>query len=86
MAQYDIYVFCHNCSDSHQMGMRIRLDGGPTHKDSIGNLYAGSTVPPNLASLLRNAVQCPNTGQMFVGEDHNHVFLVPGGDENGIPT
>ena len=80
MAQYDVYVFCNNCSDSHPMGMRIRLDNGPAHKDSIGNLYAGSTVPPNIASLLHNAVQCPHTGQMFVQEDKNYVFLVPVGE------
>ena len=77
MADYDVYVFCNECSDVHPMGIRIGLDEGPVNRESIGNVYAGKELPENIANLLSNYIQCPKTGKMFIQKDNNQVFLVP---------
>lgn len=76
MAQYDVYVFCNDCSDSHPMGIRLPLDDGPVGKDSIGNLYAGKELPQNIVNLVNNYVYCPKTKKQYVQKDNNQVFLV----------
>jgi len=73
---YDVYVFCDECNDSHNMSFCISLDDGPAEKESIENLYAGKEVPSYFATLLKNKVQCPNTQRMFLRKDNNQIFLV----------
>jgi hypothetical protein len=77
MALNNVYVFCNDCADVHPMGISIQLDDGPPRKESIGNLYAGRPLPPEIATLSQNRVQCPNTGRPFVQKDNHQVFLVP---------
>ena len=74
---YDVYAFCDECNDSHDMNFCISWDDGPVKKESIENLYAGKKVPPYFATLLNNQVQCPNTRRMFLQKDHNQIFLIP---------
>ena len=74
---YDVYVFCDECNDSHDMSFCISLDNGPTERESIENLYAGKEVPSYFVTLLNNKVQCPNTQRMFLQKDNNQIFLVP---------
>ena len=77
MANYDVYVFCNECSDVHPMGVRIALDDGPVEKESIGDLYAGQELPLAITNLVNNKTKCPNTGNLFTQKDNNQVFLVP---------
>lgn len=77
MAKYDVYVFCNECGEVHPMGIRIGLDDGPVEKESIGDLYAGKELPPNIANLVNNETLCPNSRQMFTQKNNNQVFLVP---------
>jgi len=77
MADYDVYVFCDECSEVHPMGIRIGLDDGPPAKESIGNLYAGKELPENIANLKNNYITCPNTGRKFTQRNNEQIFLVP---------
>ena len=54
MGIYDVYVFCDECNDSHDMSFCISLDDGPAEKESIENLYAGKELPSYFATLLNN--------------------------------
>jgi len=76
MAKYDVYVFCNECGDVHKMGIRIGLDDGPAKKESIGNVYAGKELPPNIAQLSKNEMTCPKTGKIFTQKDNNQIFIV----------
>ena len=77
MANYDVYVFCNECSDVHPMGIIVPLDDGPVKKESIGDLYAGKALPPVIANLTNNKTECPNTGHLFTQKNNDQVFLVP---------
>jgi hypothetical protein len=77
MAQYDVYVFCNDCSDVHKMGIVVALEDGPAEKQSIGNLFAGEELPSHIANVMHNMTVCPKTGKAFTQEDNNQVFLVP---------
>ncbi len=77
MGQYDVYVFCDLCGDVHRMGVRVSLEDGPVKKESIGDLYAGKELPPNVAELMNNQTTCPKTGRPFAQKDNKQVFLVP---------
>lgn len=77
MARYSVHVFCNECSGIHPMGIQIDLDDGPADQASIGDVYAGRDLPPKVASLLNNAVHCPDTGNFTAQRDNNQVYLVP---------
>jgi hypothetical protein len=76
MANYEIQVFCNECSGVHRMGIRIALDEGPDDRASIGDMYAGKELPSRVAALINNRVSCPATGKMTLQKDNNQVFLV----------
>lgn len=80
MAKYAVYVFCDACSDVHPMHINVTLNDGPAERESIGNTWAGKAMPPEVARLHHNTVTCLATGQRFVQEDNNQIFLVPVGD------
>ena len=81
MASYDVYVFCDECSIPHRMGIRIELNDGPPDRASIGDLYAGKDLPPQVALLLANKAVCPNTKKLILQRDNRQVFLVACCDE-----
>jgi hypothetical protein len=77
MATYEVFVFCKDCVDVHVMPIRLFLDDGPADKQSIGDVYNGKELPPEVLRLNNNSVQCPKTGRSFYQRDHHQVFLVP---------
>lgn len=77
MPQYDIYVFCNECSNVHPMRIRIARDDGPVEKTSIGDLFKGKELPQDIVNMKNNMTICPNTGNAFIQEDNDQVFLVP---------
>jgi len=79
MAQYQVQFFCDECSEVHPYPISISIDDGPPEKHSIGNLYAGRDLPPEIVSMTGNMTTCPNTGKMTSQADNNQVFLVPTG-------
>ena len=80
MAQYSVHFFCDECSDVHPLGISIGLNDGPADKASIGDVYAGKEIDPNIVNMMGNMTRCPNTGRMTSQKDNNQVFLVPTGD------
>lgn len=81
MPKYDIFVFCDECADVHRMPITVVLDDGPIEKKSVGDTYAGRALPPDVATLTNNRVQCSKTGQMFTQKDNHQIFLVPAASE-----
>ncbi len=77
MALYEVQVFCNICGEVHRMGLGFELDDGPSKRESIGDTYAGKELPPKIASLINNQMECPNTKKMFTQQDNKQVFLVP---------
>ncbi len=80
MAEYSVYFICNECSEVHNLGILIELDDGPVKKESIGNLYAGKELPPEIAKFTEIIPTCPNTGKLTSQENNNKVFLVPVSD------
>ena len=76
MASFDVYVFCNECSSPHPMGIRIERDDIDVDKTTIGDLYAGRELPPEMARLVSNWTVCPNTRKRIRQADNNQVFLV----------
>lgn len=77
MGRYDVYVICSECLDVHRMSTGITLEDGPKEKQSIASAYAEKRPPSDIVTLLKNGLQCPETGKTFVQEDINQIFLVP---------
>ena len=80
MATYSVYFFCDECGEVHPLGISINLNDGPTEKASIGDVYAGKEIDPNIVNMMGNSTICPNTKKMTSQKDNNQVFLVPTGD------
>jgi len=77
MAQYDVYVFCDDCGETHPMDISIGLDDGPAEKASIGDIYKGRDLPQDVVDMIDNYTQCPKIGKMILQKDNDQVFLVP---------
>jgi hypothetical protein len=75
--QFEIYVLCNECGAMHPMGVRIHLDVGPDTKQSIGDTYQGKSRPPQIQALDGHKTLCLKTGNLFVQEDDDRVFLIP---------
>lgn len=77
MADYDIEFYCGECKQSHPLGVKIPINGGPPIKTSVGAFYAGKKLPPEIAALIDSQVLCPKTGKMFTQQDIHQIFLLP---------
>lgn len=77
MSRYAIHVYCDECSVPHYAGVSVVLTDGPTEKASVASHYAGKTVPPVLALMLRNPVKCPKTGKHYQQTDSNLIYIAP---------
>ncbi|MBU1207067.1 MAG: hypothetical protein KKH04_09090 [Proteobacteria bacterium] len=76
IAKYSVYFFCDECCQAHPLGITIELNDGPPDQASIRDTYTGRELPPQVATLIGNMTQCPNTRKMTSQEDNNQVFLV----------
>jgi hypothetical protein len=76
-AQYSIVVFCNKCAGAHETLISITIEGGPVHKQSIGDFYNGKSLPKALSSLSSECFSCPLTGRQFIQKDTKQIFLVP---------
>jgi len=74
--RYMIHVFCNECSVPHPTGIVIENDEVLAADQSVGDIYDGREVPPNIVMMLGNNFQCPNTGKLYVQKDNHQVFLV----------
>jgi hypothetical protein len=77
MSQYEIYVTCTECGGEHPMSVRINLEDGPPHKQSVSDAYYGKTQPPQLLAVERHNVLCLKTGKTVIQSNLDDVFLVP---------
>jgi hypothetical protein len=77
MPQYSIYVSCNQCGGEHPMGVGIHLDQGPEDRQSIGDVYQGEPLPPQVSAIAGHKCLCLRTGKLFTQEDSKRVFLVP---------
>jgi hypothetical protein len=77
MTNYSVYFFCNECSQLHPMGVTIALNDGPQAQASIGDTYAGKELPPSVATLSDNRIECPTTRKLTSQKNNDQVFLVP---------
>ena len=77
MSHYEIYVSCTECGGEHPMRVRIYLEDGPIHRQSISDAYVGKAHPPQLQAVVGHKVLCLKTGKTFAQSNPEDVFLVP---------
>ena len=77
MVHYDFYFYCEECRQTHPLGVKIPIKGGPPTKRSVGAFYAGERPPPKIANLIDSQILCPKTGKMYTQKDLNQIFLMP---------
>jgi hypothetical protein len=58
----------------------VKLDGGLTNLQSIGDAYKGKILPSDLEDLTSLAVTCRQTGKRFIQPDYYQIFLDPTAD------
>ena len=76
MPAYDVYIFCDECSQPHPGGIRLNIDDPNLDHKSIGDLYSGQRLPPELVMMTNNTFLCPNTKKPYTQTDNQQVFLV----------
>ncbi len=77
MSHYEIFVKCTECGGEHPMRVRIYLEDGPIHRQSVNDAYLGKLQPPQLQAIERHKVLCLKTGKTFTQSSPANVFLVP---------
>jgi hypothetical protein len=77
MPAYDISVHCKNCGRDHPVLLRLHIEDGPDHKQSIADSFRGRSVPPQVKAIRWLHALCPQTGRKFPLENDSEIFLVP---------
>jgi hypothetical protein len=77
MPAYDISVRCKPCGRDHPILLRLHIDEGPDHKQSIAESFRGRSLPPQVTSIRLHKALCPITGGTLSLENDSEVFLVP---------
>lgn len=74
--RYLMHVFCNECGEPHSAQIAIERDELLSPTQSVGDIYDGVEVPPEIVMMLGNRFQCPNTGRFYEQRDNHQVFLV----------
>jgi hypothetical protein len=77
MPAYEIYFRCPDCKREHAIHVRIHLNDGPDHKETLAKVLARRSLPPQLARLRGRKAFCLKTGRMFKLESDEDILLVP---------
>ena len=57
--------------------MKVHLDHGPDHKQSIAKAFPDGIVPPQLLAIQGRNALCLKTGKKIKVENNDEFFLVP---------
>ena len=77
MPAYDISVRCKPCGRDHPVLLRVHIDEGPDHKQSIAESFRGRALPPQVKAIRWHKAHCPITGRTISLENDSEIFLVP---------
>jgi hypothetical protein len=76
MASYEIYFRCTDCKREHPIHLKIHLDHGPDHKQSIAEFFRGRSMPPQVTAIRGHKAFCLKTGRTFTLENDDQILLV----------
>ena len=77
MPAYEIYIHCACCDGEHPLLVKVHLEHGPEHKQSIAESFPEGSVPPQLSAMRGRNVLCLKTGKKFNVENDDQFLLVP---------
>jgi hypothetical protein len=77
MARYNVLYFCTVCRRIHPTEIYLPLEDGFLKMKTIKDAYSGRVLPFHVAMLVGSSVRCEGTGQSFVLEDIEKVYLAP---------
>jgi len=77
MPAYDISFRCKDCGRDHLALMKLYLDEGPDHKQSLADFFHGPSVPPQVKVIREHNALCPKTGRKFTVKNNADILLVP---------
>jgi hypothetical protein len=77
MARYNVLYLCTACRRIHPMGVSLPLEVGFLNTKTVSEAYSGKPLPSYIAMLVGSSVTCRKTGQSFVLEDINKLYLTP---------
>jgi hypothetical protein len=77
MPAYDISVRCKPCDRDHPILLRLHIEEGPDHKQSVAESFRGRSLPPQVEAIRRHRALCPITGRRLSLENDSEIFLVP---------
>lgn len=77
MTDYDLSFYCEQCEQTHSMGVKIFVEGGPSEKRSVGATYAGKQLPSEITDIIKGQFFCPKTNRMVNQRDLQQIFLLP---------
>jgi hypothetical protein len=58
-------------------GVSLPLEVGFLNTKTVSEAYSGKPLPSHVAMLVGSSVTCRKTGQSFVLEDINKLYLTP---------
>src|SRR5262245_25613369 len=77
MPTYEIYFRCDDCNQGHPNHLRIYLEDGPEHKETLAAYLCGYSMPPQATTIQGRKAFCLRTGRRFKLESEDQMFLVP---------
>ena len=77
MPGYEIHIHCASWNGEHRLLMKVHLDHGLDHKQSIAKAFPDGIVPPQLLAIQGRNALCLKAGKKFKVENDEQFLLVP---------
>jgi len=77
MPAYEIYFHCADCGNEHPLLVKIYLEDGPDHKQSIAESFRTRPIPPQVLAIKGRNALCLKTGRKSKLENDEQILLVP---------
>ena len=76
MATYRLYANCDFCEEGHPFPFAVSLEIDSANNRSVGDIYKGEKPSGDIVSIMSNRIQCSKSGEFYVQDDKNQVYLV----------
>ena len=76
MPLYDVYVYCDQCGQPHEVHVQVTHDDENLHGSKLREVYDSSELPQSIVFMQSNKYRCPHTKQLFPASDIDNAIFI----------
>jgi hypothetical protein len=81
VATYRLYTKCDHCNERHPLPFGFSMERTIRGEGNLIEIFENRRPPKSVISIIKNRINCPNTGNELHQADLGKIFLVPTGND-----